>query len=80
MERRSTHKIRKTTFSKMLDICIKEHIADISAIRAIAGHVDESTLLKNYLFLLEKMKLPYLLTQHYLLQMLGNIWKHLHKK
>lgn len=50
IKRRSTHKIRKTTLSKLLDVCIKLDIADISAIRNIAGHVDESTLLKSYLF------------------------------
>ena len=43
----STHKIRKTTLSKMLDVCLKQDIADISAIRAVAGHVDETTLLKR---------------------------------
>lgn len=48
--RRSTHKIRKTVLTKLVNACVSENISDISAIRAYAGHVDESTLIKNYLF------------------------------
>lgn len=62
INRRSTHKIRKTTLSNMLDVCIKQDIADISAIRAVAGHVDESTLLKNYLFSTRKDEMPELIS------------------
>ena len=48
--RRSPHKARKTVFSEMLHTCLKDDICDISAIREVAGHVDENTLLKNYIF------------------------------
>lgn len=74
IEKRSTHKIRKTTFSKMLDVCVKEDIADISAIRAIAGHVDESTLLKNYLFSTRKDETVQLINTAL---PTSNAWKHL---
>lgn len=50
IERKSTHKIRKTTLSNMVDTCLKNNIADISAVREFAGHCDENTLLKNYTF------------------------------
>lgn len=73
IDRRSTHKIRKTTLSTMLDVCIKQDIADISAIRAVAGHVDESTLLKNYLFSTRKDEMPLLITT----ALSSNAWKHL---
>ena len=73
IDRRSTHKIRKTTLSKMLDVCIKQDIADISAIRAVAGHVDETTLLKNYLFSTRKDEMPLLITT----ALSSNAWKHL---
>lgn len=49
-EKRSTHKIRKTVLSIALDTSLKNDIADISAIRLFAGHVDEGTLLKSYTF------------------------------
>lgn len=49
-EQRSTHKIRKTVLSTMLNTCFKEDIADISAVRDFAGHVDENTLIKSYTF------------------------------
>lgn len=73
IERRSTHKIRKTTLTKMLDVCIKQDIADISAIRAVAGHVDESTLMKNYLFSTRKDEMPLLITK----ALSSEAWKHL---
>lgn len=71
--RRSTHKIRKTTLSTLLDVCMKEDISDISAIRLLAGHVDESTLMKNYIFSTRKDELPDLLTK----ALSSNAWKHL---
>ena len=71
--RRSTHKIRKTTLSKLLDICLKEDIADISAIRELAGHVDESTLLKNYIFSRRKDEMPQLIER----ALVSKSWKHL---
>ena len=70
--RRSTHKIRKTTLSKLLDICLKEDIADISAIRELAGHVDESTLLKNYIFSRRKDEMPQLIER----ALVSKSWKH----
>jgi len=73
IDRRSTHKIRKTTLSNMLDVCIKQDIADISAIRAVAGHVDESTLLKNYLFSTRKDEMPELIST----ALTSKSWKHL---
>ena len=73
IDRRSTHKIRKTTLSKMLDVCLKQDIADISAIRAVAGHVDETTLLKNYLFSTRKDEMPQLITT----ALSSDAWKHL---
>lgn len=56
----------------MLDVCIKQDIADISAIRAVAGHVDESTLMKNYLFLTRKDEMPLLITK----VLSSEAWKH----
>lgn len=76
IDRRSTHKIRKTTLSKMLDVCLKQDIADISAIRAVAGHVDETTLLKNYLFSTRKDEMPQLITT----VLSSDAWKHFQKK
>lgn len=73
ISRRSTHKIRKTTLSKLLDICLKEDIADISAIRELAGHVDESTLLKNYIFSRRKDEMPQLIER----ALVSKSWKHL---
>lgn len=74
IEKRSTHKIRKTTFSKMLDVCVKQDIADVSAIKTIAGHVDESTLLKNYLFSTRKDETAQLINTAL---PTSNAWKHL---
>lgn len=71
--RRSTHKIRKTTLTKMLDVCIKQDIADISAIRAVAGHVDESTLMKNYIFSTRKEEMSELVDK----ALTSDTWKHL---
>lgn len=71
--RRSTHKIRKTTLSMLLDVCLKEDIADISAIRALAGHVDESTLMKNYIFSTRKDEMPQLVSK----ALESETWKHL---
>ena len=51
----------------------KEDISDISAIRLLAGHVDESTLMKNYIFSTRKDELPDLLTK----ALSSNAWKHL---
>lgn len=72
ISRRSTHKIRKTTLSKLLDVCLKEDIADISAIRAVAGHVDESTLMKNYIFSTRKDEMPQLVSK----ALASDTWKH----
>ena len=71
--RRSTHKIRKTALSKLLDMCLKEDISDISAIRILAGHVDESTLLKSYVFSRRKDEMPLLLEK----ALTPKNWKHL---
>ena len=71
--RRPTHKIRKTTLSKLLDMCLKENIADLSAIRILAGHVDESTLLKSYVFSRRKDEMPLLLEK----ALTPKNWKHL---
>lgn len=71
--RRSTHKIRKTALSKLLDMCLKEDIADISAIRDLAGHVDESTLLKSYIFSRRKDEMPQLVEK----ALTPKSWKHL---
>ena len=73
IDKRSTHKIRKTTLSTMVDTCLKEDIADISAIRAFAGHVDESTLLKNYTFSTRKGETRALATK----ALNFGDWKHL---
>ena len=56
----------------MLDVCLKQDIADISAIRAVAGHVDETTLLKNYLFSTRKDEMPQLITT----ALSSDAWKH----
>ena len=34
----------------MVNVCLAENICDVSKIREFAGHVDENTLVKNYLF------------------------------
>lgn len=70
---RSTHKIRKTTLSTMLDTCLKDDIADISAIRLFAGHCDESTLLKSYTFSTRKEETRELATK----ALDFGSWKHL---
>lgn len=72
IERRSTHKIRKTTLTKMLDVCIKQDVADISAIRMFAGHVDESTLMKNYIFSTRKDEMGDLISK----ALSSDAWKH----
>ena len=59
----------------MLDVCLKQDIADISAIRAVAGHVDETTLLKNYLFSTRKDEMPQLITT----ALSSDAWKHFHR-
>lgn len=48
--RRSPHKIRKTVLSELENCSINEKICDISSIRHYAGQVDESTILKSYVF------------------------------
>lgn len=50
ISRRSSHKIRKTVLSELVNVCLAENICDVSKIREFAGHVDENTLVKNYLF------------------------------
>ena len=72
IERRSTHKIRKTTLTKMLDVCLKQDVADISAIREFAGHVDESTLMKNYIFSTRKDEMGDLISK----ALSSDAWKH----
>lgn len=76
IDKRSTHKIRKTTLSTMLDTCIKNDIADISAVRYFAGHSDESTLLKNYIFSTRKEETRELATK----ALNFGDWKHLETK
>lgn len=56
-EKKSTHKIRKTILSIAVDTAIKQDICDLSGIRIFAGHVDENTLLKNYVFSTRKEEL-----------------------
>lgn len=73
IDRKSTHKIRKTTLSTMLDTCLKNDIADISAVRYFAGHCDESTLLKNYIFSTRKEETRELVTK----SLNFGDWKHL---
>lgn len=48
--KRSPHKIRKTVLSELVNCSVNEKICDLSAIREYAGHVDENTLLRNYVF------------------------------
>ena len=72
-ERRSTHKIRKTILSNLVNMCLQENIGDISAIREYAGHVDESTLLRNYVFSTRKKEMPNLVN----LTCTSNTWKQL---
>lgn len=48
--KRSPHKIRKTVLSELVNCSVNEKICDLSSIREYAGHVDESTLLRNYVF------------------------------
>lgn len=50
ISRRSSHKIRKTVLSELVNVCLAENICDVSKIREFAGHMDEGTLLKNYVF------------------------------
>ena len=71
--RRSTHKIRKTILSNLVNVCLQEGIGDISAIREYAGHVDEGTLLKNYVFSTKKKDMPNLVN----ITCTSNAWKHL---
>lgn len=73
LERRSTHKVRKTILSNMLNMCLQENIGDISAIREFAGHVDEATLLRNYVFSTRKKEMPNLVNR----TCTSNAWKHL---
>ena len=48
--KRSPHKIRKTVLSELVTCSLNKNISDISSIREYAGHVDENTLLRNYVF------------------------------
>lgn len=48
--KRSPHKIRKTVLSELVNCSINKNICDISSIREYAGHVDENTLMRNYVF------------------------------
>lgn len=48
--KRSPHKIRKTVLSELVNCSVNERICDLSSIREYAGHVDESTLLRSYVF------------------------------
>ena len=73
LERRSTHKIRKTILSNLVNVCLQEGIGDISAIREYAGHVDEGTLLKNYVFSTKKKEMPNLVN----ITCTSKAWKHL---
>ncbi len=73
IDKRSTHKIRKTTLSNMVDTCLKNNIADLSAIRDFAGHCDESTLLKNYIFSTKKQETKELVAK----ALNFGDWKHL---
>lgn len=63
IDKKSTHKIRKTTLSNMFDTCITEKIADISAISSFAGHTDQSTLLKHYTFSTKRAETRELMTK-----------------
>lgn len=54
IDRRSTHKIRKTVLTELVNTCVSEDVSDISSIREFAGHVDESTLMRNYVFATKK--------------------------
>lgn len=71
--RRSTHKIRKTILSNLVNVCLQEGIGDISAIREYAGHVDEGTLLKNYVFSTKKKDMPNLVN----ITCTSKAWKHI---
>lgn len=71
--RRSTHKIRKTILSNLVNMCLQEGLGDISAIREYAGHVDEATLLRNYVFSTRKKEMPNLVNR----TCTSNAWKHL---
>lgn len=73
IERKSTHKIRKTILSNMVDTCLKNNIADISAVREFAGHCDEGTLLKHYTFSTRKEETRDLATK----ALSFDNWKHL---
>lgn len=73
VERRSTHKIRKTILSNMVNMCIQEGLGDISAIRKFAGHVDERTLLRNYVFSTKKNEMSTLVNRTFT----SNAWKHI---
>ena len=59
-----------------MDVCLKEDIADISAISAVAGHVDESTLMKNYIFSTRKDEMPQLVSK----ALASDTWKHFTQK
>jgi len=72
MDRRSSHKIRKTVLSELVDGCIKDNISDISAIRGMAGHVDESTLMRNYVFSTKKDEMRQLVGK----TLTSDTWKH----
>ncbi len=73
LTRRSTHKIRKTILSNLVNVCLQEGIGDISAIREYAGHVDEGTLLKNYVFSTRKKDMPNLVN----ITCTSKAWKHI---
>lgn len=62
----------ETTLTKMLDVCLKQDVADISAIREFAGHVDESTLMKNYIFSTRKDEMGDLISK----ALSSDAWKH----
>ena len=57
----------------MVNMYLQENIGDISAIRKYAGHVDEATLLRNYVFSTRENEMPNLINR----TCSSNAWKQL---